>query len=104
LHPGGCIIFFFFHLFTCAYTVWVSSPPYPPPSPFPPALLSSLSLILLKKRHKHNKEDKAFLLVEYRIAIQRDSTIAFMYLCVMSNVDTTLTQWSLHWFLIPCLW
>jgi hypothetical protein len=27
----------------------------------------------LKKRHKHNKEDKAFLLVELRIAIQRDS-------------------------------
>jgi hypothetical protein len=32
-----------------------------------------LSLILLKKRHKHIKEDKAFLLVELRIAIQRDS-------------------------------
>jgi hypothetical protein len=31
-----------------------------------------LSLILLKRRHKHNKEDKAFLLVELRIAIQRD--------------------------------
>jgi hypothetical protein len=28
---------------------------------------------LLKKRHKHNKEDKALLLVELRIAIQRDS-------------------------------
>jgi hypothetical protein len=25
-----------------------------------------LSLILLKKRHKHNKEDKAFLLVKDR--------------------------------------
>jgi hypothetical protein len=24
---------------------------------------------LLKRRHKHNKEDKAFLLVELRIAI-----------------------------------
>jgi hypothetical protein len=31
------------------------------------------SLILLKKRHKHNKEDKAFLLVELRIAIQKYS-------------------------------
>jgi hypothetical protein len=30
-----------------------------------------LSLILLKKRHKHNKEDKAFLLAELRIAIQK---------------------------------
>jgi hypothetical protein len=28
---------------------------------------------LLKRRHKHNKRDKAFLLVEIRIAIQRDS-------------------------------
>jgi hypothetical protein len=37
----------------------------------------SLSLILLKKRHKHNKEDKAFLLVELRIAIQRDSSYCF---------------------------
>jgi hypothetical protein len=27
----------------------------------------------LKRRHKHNKEDKAFLLAELRIAIQRDS-------------------------------
>jgi hypothetical protein len=32
-----------------------------------------LSLILLKKRHKHNKEEKVFLLVELRIAIQKDS-------------------------------
>jgi hypothetical protein len=30
-----------------------------------------LSLILLEKRHKHTKEDKAFLLVELRIAKQR---------------------------------
>jgi hypothetical protein len=36
-----------------------------------------LSLILLKKRHKHDKEDKAFLLVELRIAIQRDSYYCF---------------------------
>jgi hypothetical protein len=28
---------------------------------------------LLKRRHKHNKENKAFFLVEFRIAIQRDS-------------------------------
>jgi hypothetical protein len=30
-----------------------------------------LSLILLTKRHKYNKEDKMFLLVKLRIAIQR---------------------------------
>jgi hypothetical protein len=28
---------------------------------------------LLKRRHKHDKKDKVFLLVEIRIAIQRDS-------------------------------
>jgi hypothetical protein len=27
----------------------------------------------LKRRHKHNKKDKAFLLVEIKIAVQRDS-------------------------------
>jgi hypothetical protein len=48
-----------------------------PPSPFSlqfqagPVLL--LSLILLKKRDKPNKEDKVFLLVELRIAIQKYS-------------------------------
>jgi hypothetical protein len=54
--------------------------PAPLPCPLPTYLLQfqadpvlPLSLILLKKRHKPNKEDKAFLLVELRIAIQRDS-------------------------------
>jgi hypothetical protein len=32
---------------------------------------------LLKTRHKHNKEDIAFLLIELRIAIQRDSSYSF---------------------------
>jgi hypothetical protein len=59
------------HLFTCAYIVCVISSPSPSPSPTPcssphfqadPVL--PLSLILLKKRHKHNKEDKAFLLLK----------------------------------------
>jgi hypothetical protein len=31
------------------------------------------STILLKSRHKNNKKDIVFLLVEIRIAIQRDS-------------------------------
>jgi hypothetical protein len=52
------------------------SPPYPLPHLLPPYFLAKsiqpLSLILLKRRHKHNKEDKAFLLVELRIAIHRD--------------------------------
>jgi hypothetical protein len=30
-------IFFIIHLFTRAYIVWVISPPYPPPTPFPPS-------------------------------------------------------------------
>jgi hypothetical protein len=47
---------------------------------------------LLKRRHKHNREDKAFLLVELRIAIQRDSAL----------LSCTHVYWSLHCFLIPC--
>jgi hypothetical protein len=53
------------------------------PRPLPPPAASSSPcfqadpilpyIILLKRRHKHNKKDKAFLLVELRIAIQRDS-------------------------------
>jgi hypothetical protein len=46
-------------------------PPSPPQFQAGPVL--PLSLILLKKGHKHNKKDKAFLLVELKIAIQRDS-------------------------------
>jgi hypothetical protein len=52
--------------------------PYPTLSPISPHHFQaepvlSLTLILLKRRHKHNKEDKAFLLAELRIAIQKDS-------------------------------
>jgi hypothetical protein len=47
-------------------------PSYPPP-PFQAEPILPLSLIVLKRKHKHNKEEKAFLLVELRIAIQRDS-------------------------------
>jgi hypothetical protein len=73
-------LFFIIHLVTCAYIVWVISPPASCPHsllPTPPCFQAEpvlpLSLILLKRRHKHNKKDKAFLLVELRIAIQRDS-------------------------------
>jgi hypothetical protein len=45
--------------------------PLPPDFQAEPAL--PLSLILLKGRHKLNKKDKMFLLVELRIAMQRDS-------------------------------
>jgi hypothetical protein len=74
---------FFVHLLTCTYIVWVISPTCPPP-PLPPSPrqfqagpVLPLSLILLKKRHKHYKEDKAVLLVELMIAIQRDSYYCF---------------------------
>jgi hypothetical protein len=73
-------LFLIIHLFTCAYIVWVISPPCLTSLPFPPfpphfqtEPVLPLSLILLKKRHKYNKEDKVFLLVELRIAIQKDS-------------------------------
>jgi hypothetical protein len=51
--------------------------PAPSLSPTPPRFQAEpvlpLSRILLKRRHKHNKKDKELLLVELRIAIQRDS-------------------------------
>jgi hypothetical protein len=36
---------------------------------------------LLKKRHKHNKEDKAFLLVDLRIAIQKHPHCFRVHMC-----------------------
>jgi hypothetical protein len=51
--------------------------PYPIPNPLPPQFQAGpvlpLSLVLLKKRDKPNQEDKEFLLVELRIAIQKYS-------------------------------
>jgi hypothetical protein len=61
------VFFLIIHLFTCAYIVWVISSLYarPPLCPGPPHFQAEsvlpLSLIFLKKRHKHNKEDKVFL-------------------------------------------
>jgi hypothetical protein len=63
-------IHFFIHLFLCAYIVWVISPPCPLPtlSTLPPSVPGSsvllLSLIFLKRRDKHNKEVKMFLLIK----------------------------------------
>jgi hypothetical protein len=74
------IIIIIIYLFTCAYIVWVISLPFPAPptSPiFPPQFQAGpvmpLSLALLKKTDKPNKEDKVVLLVELRIAIQKYS-------------------------------
>jgi hypothetical protein len=70
-------LFIYSHVHTL---FWVISPPClppPPSSPFPPQFQAGpalpLSLILLKKRDKHNKKGKVFLLVELRIAIQKYS-------------------------------
>jgi hypothetical protein len=76
---NAVFFFFYFYLFTCAYIALVISPPDPHPHslPSPPHFQAEpvlpLSLILLKRRHKHNEKDKAFLLVELRMTIQRDS-------------------------------
>jgi hypothetical protein len=72
--------FFFFNSFIhmCIYCLghFSTLPPslFPPsPAQFQAGPVLHLSLVLLKKRHKHNKEDKAFLLLELRIAIQKYS-------------------------------
>jgi hypothetical protein len=117
---GICYIFFlifinlFFkkiiHLFTYVYIVWVISPPRPPPLPFFPSSpqfqagpVLPLSLILLKKRHKHNKKGKVFLLVELRIVIQKDSYYCF-HVPMCYNPCSFNSDWSLPWFLILCSW
>jgi hypothetical protein len=71
---------FLIHLFTGAYMVWSISYPIPHTNPISPTPLRfqaehvlPFSPILLKRRHSNNKKDKVFLLVEIRIAIQRDS-------------------------------
>jgi hypothetical protein len=54
---------------------WVISPPCRPPlfPQFQAGPVLPLSLVLLNKRGKHNKDDKVFLLVELRIAMQKYS-------------------------------
>jgi hypothetical protein len=90
-------LLFFIHLFTCAYTglFSLSATPPPPSAPHPPHFQAEsvlpLSLILLKRRHKHSKKDKAFLLLEIGIAIEFPS-IASMYKCVTTQVDSSLTD------------
>jgi hypothetical protein len=54
-------------------TLLLSFALFPQPPQFQASPVLFLSLILLKKRHKHNKEYKAFLIDELRIAIQGDS-------------------------------
>jgi hypothetical protein len=46
---------------------------YAPPPSVPGKSCSTLITNFVEKLHKHNKEDKAFLLLELRIPIQRES-------------------------------
>jgi hypothetical protein len=86
----GCsfsIFWNFFFTYSYVHTIFVpflTPPPHVLPFTHAPTLslptyhfqaerVLPLSLIFLKRRYKHKKEDKEFLLVELRIAIQRDS-------------------------------
>jgi hypothetical protein len=71
---------FITHLFTRAYIVWVISPscprPYPqPPSAFPSRLNLFCTFLQFHCRVEisNNTKDRAFLLLEIRTIIQRDS-------------------------------
>jgi hypothetical protein len=65
-------LFIYSHVHTL-FGSFLPRAPLPSPLPLPPQFQAGpvlpLSLILLKKRHKPDKEDKVFLLVELRIAI-----------------------------------
>jgi hypothetical protein len=83
-------IYFIIHLFTCAYIVWVISPPLPFPLQFQAGPVLPLSLILLKKRDKHKKEHKMFFLVKDSYS----EIFLALLLCtsVMTHVDSSLTD------------
>jgi hypothetical protein len=78
-HPekGFFYLFIYSHEHTLFGSFLLPPPLHAPLLPSPPQFQAgpvlALSLILLKKRHKPNKEDKAFLLVELRIPIQKYS-------------------------------
>jgi hypothetical protein len=66
-------IFFYSFIHMCIHCLGHFSPLPPVPTPstqpphhFQPEPVLPLSLILLKRRHKHSKKDKAFLLFELR--------------------------------------
>jgi hypothetical protein len=70
-------LFIYSHVCTLFGSFLPLCPPLLPSPPTPPLFQAEsvllLCLILLKRRHKHNRKDIEFLLVEIRIAIQRDS-------------------------------
>jgi hypothetical protein len=65
---GGIFFFKKLFIYSHVHTLFGSFLPLPPLPHLLPSVPGSpvlpLSLILLKKRHKHNREDKAFLLVK----------------------------------------
>jgi hypothetical protein len=74
-------LFYFFLVYSHVHTLfWSFLHPAPlslcPPE-FQAGLILPLSLILLKKGYMHNKKDKEFLLVELRIAVQKESYNCF---------------------------
>jgi hypothetical protein len=84
-------------------------PPAHPSRPTPPCFQAEpvlpLSLIMLKRRHKHDKrrhkhdkKDKVFLVV--KDSYTEIPSIAFVYKFVTTQVASSLTD-LLHWFLIP---
>jgi hypothetical protein len=92
-------LFFFLFIYSHVHTLGHFSPlpPAPTLSPLPHPRFQAesvlpLSLILLKRRHKHNKKDKAFLLVELRTAIKRDSKHYFHVQMCSTQVDSSLTD------------
>jgi hypothetical protein len=71
----GAFIYFYSFIHTCTHCLGHYSALSPttslsPPTPFfQVESVLPFSLILLKRRHKHNKEDKSFLPVEIRVVI-----------------------------------
>jgi hypothetical protein len=57
------LFFYYSFIHMCVHCLGHFSPQHLPPH-FQAAPVLPLSLILLKTRHKHNKEDKVFLLVK----------------------------------------
>jgi hypothetical protein len=67
------LFFYYSFIYVCIHCLGHFSPSPLSPHHFQAEPVLLLSLILFKRRHKHNKKDKAFLVLELRVAIQRDS-------------------------------
>jgi hypothetical protein len=109
-HSFFLLLKFLLFIYSHVRTLFGSSPPpSPPPAPscspslpLPPPFQAEpvlpLSLILLKRGHKHNKKDKVFLLVKDSY-IERFQHCFHVQMCY--NPSWFISNWSLHWFLSP---